>query len=157
MGTRRRDGCEQLQGQTSQTNNNQSRFYSIWLVLVVWYNMCPHVLLHVSLYCWHVSLCLISCVLMLDCMCPYTVPMMEYDSETEEWVEVSGASCVSDVPKVCDCLKVPLYILMDTTPNDRIPKKRPGCLVLRVCLMFPRYVTVLKFPCIYTNGHHPKL
>ena len=61
---------------------------------------------------------------MLYYMCPYAVPMMEYDSETEEWVEVSGVSRVSDVPKVCDCLKVPLYILMDTTPNYRVPKKR---------------------------------
>ena len=44
---------------------------------------------------------------MLDCMCPYAVPMMEYDSETEEWVEVPAVSRVPDVHKVCDCLKFP--------------------------------------------------
>ena len=55
---------------------------------------------------------------MLYCMCPYAVPTMEYDSETEEWKEVSGVSSVSDVPKVCDCL--PQSSLVHT--NGHYPK-----------------------------------
>ena len=67
----------------------------------------------------------ITCVLMFYCMCPYTVGMCPY-----AWFRVS----------LCLIACVPIQFRWWSMTVK--PRSGWRCLVLRVCLMFPRYVTV---------------